>query len=131
MVWGCRETDSTFDRSTESSNGRQRLAPRYPTVPFLKIFVENAPFLVDRLKVKVLPAVFGFAKGISRDKLIGFEALGNNDQFTTSALEIRLQHSGVLPKPDPKPILGMAGHAVSGKTIRTAGGDSDEDLDWD
>lgn len=108
----------------------KRLAPRYPSVSFLKIFVENAPFLVDRLKVQVLPAVFGFVNGVSRDKLIGFEALGNNDAFTTTTLEIRLQSSGVLPKAEPKPIFGAAGNAVN-KTIRGGQDNSDDDLDWD
>lgn len=82
--------------------------------------------------MKVLPAVFGFVNGVSRDKLIGFEALGNNDAFTTSTLEIRLQTSGVLPKKESKPILGVAGHAVNpGKSIRGRTEDSDDDLDWD
>ena len=31
------------------------------------------------------------------DRLIGFEDLGHNDQFTSKALEFRLSQSGALP----------------------------------
>ncbi|CAG8519123.1 3840_t:CDS:2 [Paraglomus occultum] len=63
---------------------------------FVKINVENAPFLVEKLKVQVLPCVISFIDGISVDRIVGFEELGNTDSFTTAALELRLSKSDRL-----------------------------------
>jgi len=72
------------------------LAHRHFKTRFLRVFVENVPWLVEKLQIKVLPCVICFIRGISKDRLIGFEELGNNDSFTTSALELRLAQSGVI-----------------------------------
>ena len=34
---------------------------------FLKVFVENVPWLVERLGIKVLPCVICFIDGVSKD----------------------------------------------------------------
>ncbi|WFD27928.1 hypothetical protein MNAN1_002936 [Malassezia nana] len=50
-----------------------------------------------------------FVDGVCRDRLIGFEELGNSDAFSTAALEWRLGQTGVL-RPQQKahqPILGF------------------------
>jgi len=61
--------------------------------------VENAPFLVTRLKVQVLPCVIAFVNGVSVDRIIGFEGLGyTQDTFTTQDLEGRLLGSGVVQR---------------------------------
>jgi hypothetical protein len=62
----------------------------------LKVNVDNAPFLVTKLKVQVLPCVISFIDGIGVDRIIGFEGLGNGDNFTTKDLETRLLGSRVL-----------------------------------
>ena len=72
--------------------------------------MENVPFLVTKLGIKVLPAVFMFIDGVSKDRLdlsssqsivcltpcriVGFEELGNQDDFSTSVLESRLLRTG-------------------------------------
>ncbi|KAF8339024.1 thioredoxin-like protein, partial [Cantharellus anzutake] len=61
---------------------------------FIRVFVENVPWLVERLEIKVLPCVICFIRGITKDRLIGFDELGNDDSFTTSVLELRLVQSG-------------------------------------
>jgi thioredoxin-like negative regulator of GroEL len=58
--------------------------------------VEHAPFLVTKLKVQVLPCIICFVDGVGVDRIIGFEGLGNGDNFTTRDLEARLLRSGVL-----------------------------------
>lgn len=59
--------------------------------------VENAPFLVTKLKVQVLPCVLAFINGVSADRIVGFEGLGySEDSFTTRDLEARLLKVGVL-----------------------------------
>ncbi|BEI80296.1 hypothetical protein CcaverHIS002_0108250 [Cutaneotrichosporon cavernicola] len=45
-------------------------------------------------------------KGV--DRLIGFEELGQTDQFSTTALEFRLQQSGALPS-GPMSLASMLG----------------------
>jgi len=61
--------------------------------------VENAPFLVTKLKVQVLPCVLAFVNGVSVDRIVGFEGLGyTQDTFTTKDLEARLLNSGVIQR---------------------------------
>ncbi len=44
------------------------LAKQYPSTKFFKIFVENANFLVEKLKIKVLPCVICFKDAVTVDK---------------------------------------------------------------
>lgn len=61
--------------------------------------VENAPFLVTKLRVQVLPCVIAFVDGVSVDRIVGFEGLGYTpDTFTTKDLEARLLTSGVVQR---------------------------------
>ncbi|KIK68008.1 hypothetical protein GYMLUDRAFT_803974 [Collybiopsis luxurians FD-317 M1] len=73
-----------------------KLAPKYFNTRFFRVFVENIPWLVERLSIKVLPCVICFVKGVTKDRLIGFDELGNNDTFTTATLELRLSVCGVI-----------------------------------
>ncbi|CAG8625671.1 3274_t:CDS:2 [Ambispora gerdemannii] len=74
------------------------LAQKHFKTRFLKIDVENAPFLVEKLNVQVLPCVICFIDGISVDRIVGFDELGNTDSFNTGILEVRLSTSGVIIK---------------------------------
>ncbi|RGB28929.1 thioredoxin-like protein [Rhizophagus diaphanus] len=102
------------------------IARRHFKTKFVKINVENAPFLVEKLHIQVLPCVIAFVDGISVDRIVGFEELGNTDDFTAAILEFRLSQSGVIPKQEStkkeerKSILGFA-----------EGNDDDDDDDWD
>ena len=70
--------------------------PKHFDTRVIKINVDNAPFLVTKLQVKVLPCVIAFIDGVGVDRIIGFEGLGLGDNFTTKDLENRLLQSGVL-----------------------------------
>ncbi|KAH9045547.1 thioredoxin-like protein [Lactarius pseudohatsudake] len=72
------------------------LAPKYFNTRFLRVFVEKVPFLVEKLGIKVLPCVICFIKGVTKDRIIGFEELGNVDGFSTATLELRLLHTGQI-----------------------------------
>ena len=77
----------------------QAIAPAHYEARFLKINVDNCPFLVVKLKIQVLPCVIAFADGISADRIIGFEGLGRTlETFTSRDLEARLIRSGVLAR---------------------------------
>ena len=53
--------------------------------------------MVTKLKIQVLPCVLAFVDGISADRIIGFEGLGNSpDNFKTRDLEARLILAGVF-----------------------------------
>jgi hypothetical protein len=57
--------------------------------------VLNAPFLVQKLSIQTLPClvIFG-AAGQVKDRIVGFEDLGNKDEFGTGVLEWRLGRAG-------------------------------------
>jgi len=75
-----------------------KLAPKYFNTRFLRVFVENIPWLVEKLAIKVLPCVICFVDGVTKDRLVGFEELGNSDAFDTAVLELRLSSCGVIKK---------------------------------
>ncbi|KAL2913757.1 hypothetical protein HK105_206773 [Polyrhizophydium stewartii] len=103
------------------------LAHKHFKTRFLKIDVADAPFLVEKLKIRVLPCLMAFVDGVSVDKLLGFEGVANKDDFTTAALERRLaEGSKVIELAEPKQagrrtILGFA------DTPRDGDDDSDDD----
>jgi len=89
--------------------------------------VENAPFLVTKLKIQVLPCVLAFVNGVSVDRIVGFEGLGyTQDTFTTKDLEARLLSSGVIQRAkatEDAPVrFGV-------KAVKKE--DSEDDDDWD
>ncbi|KIX96901.1 uncharacterized protein Z520_07621 [Fonsecaea multimorphosa CBS 102226] len=44
-------------------------------VSFARVDVKNAPFVVEKLRVRVLPCVIGFVKGAVKGRVTGFEGL--------------------------------------------------------
>ncbi|KJX99650.1 thioredoxin-like protein [Zymoseptoria brevis] len=89
-----------FNRCRIMDEKLKVLAEKHFDTRFVNINVENAPFLVVKLNVKVLPCVLTFKDGVSSDRIIGFEGIGwKPDSFTTSELEARLLASGVLLRP--------------------------------
>ena len=88
--------------------------------------VENAPFLVTKLKVQVLPCVLAFIDGVSVDRIVGFEGLGyTQDTFTTQDLEARLLSSGVVQR------AKATGDAGSGSGWKAEKKEESDDDDWD
>ncbi len=72
------------------------LSKKHFKTKFAKIDVENAPFLITKLQVQVLPCLVAFVNGVSVDRIIGFERLGGDDDFKTPQLETLLADSGVI-----------------------------------
>lgn len=66
------------------------LAPSFMSVKFVKIDVEKAPFLVEKLKVTVLPCVVLFHNDVACDRIVGFDELGGDD-FTLATLRDRVE----------------------------------------
>jgi hypothetical protein len=87
--------------------------------------VENAPFLVTKLKVQVLPCVLAFVNGVGVDRIVGFEGLGyTQDTFTTMDLEARLLAAGVVQRAKAVGDAGIGSFKAQRKE------DSDDD-DWE
>lgn len=86
-----------FNRCRIMDERLRVLAEKHFDTRFVSINVENAPFLVVKLGIKVLPCVIAFKESVSADRIIGFEGVGYKpDSITVSELEARLLSSGVL-----------------------------------
>merc|ERR1711976_97120 len=114
------------------------LAPKHMETKFVKINAEKCQFLVERLRIKVLPTICVAKEGKTIDYIVGFDDLGGHDEFPTEMLEWRLgradviNYSGDLLSPptagqsSKKSILG----AEKKKTIRGRDDDDSSDDDY-
>ncbi|KAI6790905.1 thioredoxin-like protein [Hortaea werneckii] len=86
-----------FHRCAVMDEKLRVLAEKHFDTRFVSINVDNAPFLVVKLGIKVLPCVLAFKDGVSVDRIVGFEGVGYKpDSITASELEARLLSSGVV-----------------------------------
>lgn len=118
------------------------LAKSHIETKFCKINAEKAPFLTERLKIRVLPTISLVKEGKTRDFIVGFTDLGNCDDFTTEVMEWRIARSDVLEYSgdlvSPPTSYGARGgqnmDVQRKKTIRGGrkgrGDDSDSDSDY-
>ncbi|PMD14859.1 thioredoxin-like protein [Hyaloscypha hepaticicola] len=105
----------------------EALAPKHFDTRFLKMNVENAPFLVTKLKIQVLPCVLAFVNGVSVDRIVGFEGLGyTQDTFKTKDLEARLLQSGVIQR-----AKATGDASIKFGVTKAKKDDSDDGDDWD
>lgn len=86
-----------FSKCQYMNDKLEILARKYLTTKFVKISVENCPFLVEKLKIKVLPFLMGYKEGQERFRSIGFAKLGNDPNgFPTTKLENLLERAGLV-----------------------------------
>eukprot|EP00292_Cryptomonas_paramecium_P014296 CAMPEP_0113674436 /NCGR_PEP_ID=MMETSP0038_2-20120614/7414_1 /TAXON_ID=2898 /ORGANISM="Cryptomonas paramecium" /LENGTH=236 /DNA_ID=CAMNT_0000591009 /DNA_START=153 /DNA_END=863 /DNA_ORIENTATION=- /assembly_acc=CAM_ASM_000170 len=69
---------------------------KYKEAKFIKVDAEQAPFFVTKLKIKVLPTIVLFQKGVAIDRIVGFDELGGKDDFKQITLERRLADKGTI-----------------------------------
>ena len=81
----------------------------------VKVAAEHAPFLVEKLQVRMLPCIITFQGGVAGERIVGFDRLGRRDDFETAVLEKLLVDWCVVIKPASADAPG--GGAVS-MTIR-------------
>ncbi|KAG8900772.1 hypothetical protein FRB99_005762 [Tulasnella sp. 403] len=115
-----------FGRCQIMDKHLELIAPHHFKTRFSRVFVESVPWLVEKLHIKILPCVICFVNGVTKDRLIGFEELGNDDAFTTATLELRLAQSGVIDSRERK-----AGNLVTqyaGRSIRDK--DEEDEEGW-
>lgn len=110
------------------------LAPKHLETRFVKLSVDRAHFLCDRLHIRILPTIACVVDGKTKDYIKGFDDLGGHDEFSTEMLAWRLGCVGVvnysgnlLEPPDAgKPVKKQVTYQ-SKKTIRGSTQDSDSD----
>ncbi|MCJ1375494.1 hypothetical protein MMC20_006731 [Loxospora ochrophaea] len=120
-----------FARCGAMDGHLEALAVPHYEARFLRIDVARAPFLVEKLGVRVLPCVMAFVDGKVVDRVVGFEGVSrarNGDGCSTGDMEARLVRSGVLERTKG---VGSGGDS-SGRNIRATETEADdEDDEWD
>ena len=111
------------------------LARKHIETKFVKLSVDRAPFITERLNIKTIPTLALLIDNIVKDKIIGFTDLGNHDEFSTEVLEWRLGCGGVInyksylssPQDEKgkKKSINLLGKKT--KTIRNGMGGRDDD----
>lgn len=100
------------------------MAEKHLSTKFIRVNVENAPFLVTRLKIKVLPAVLIYINGVESNRLVGFDKLNFNESgdFQIESLEKFLLDNGAIQRKatNYKRII---------KSKQSQGDDDESDLD--
>eukprot|EP00048_Salpingoeca_helianthica_P023540 m.25052 g.25052 ORF g.25052 m.25052 type:complete len:202 (-) comp8819_c0_seq1:21-626(-) len=118
----CHFYHNDFKRCAIMNKHLTVLAKKHFLCKFVKMNAEMAPFIVTRLKIRVLPTVLCFVDGKVVDRIVGFEELGGIDDFKTTALEKRLEKCGVIARASE----GENKDALCGYTTRD-NSDSDDD----
>jgi len=72
------------------------LAPKHIETKFCKIDAERCKFLVERLRIVVLPTICLAREGKTVDYVVGFDDLGGRDEFPTEVLEWRIARADVI-----------------------------------
>ncbi|ELU12303.1 hypothetical protein CAPTEDRAFT_158357 [Capitella teleta] len=111
------------------------LAPKHIETKFVKINVEKCKFLVERLRIVVLPTVCIAKEGKTTDYIVGFDDLGGSDEFPTEMLEWRLGTTGVISYSGDlatPPVFGKKKDVFkqNKKTIRGRNNDDSTDDDY-
>lgn len=87
----------TFQKCRYMNEKLELLAESHLTTKFVKIDVNNCPFLVSKLGIKVLPFVVAYRHGKEAIRIVGFSKLGNDpNEFELESLETLLSQVGVL-----------------------------------
>nr|XP_002131804.1 thioredoxin domain-containing protein 9-like [Ciona intestinalis] len=66
------------------------LAQQHCETKFIKLDVEKAPFLTERLGIRIIPTMAMVKDSKTQGYIVGFTDLGNCDDFSTEMLEWRL-----------------------------------------
>ena len=92
----CHFYHKEFERCKIVDEHLKKICIEHIEARFVKINAEKAPFFVGKLQIKMLPTIICFIDGIAVDRIVGFEELGNKDDFPTLAMIRRLVQAKVL-----------------------------------
>jgi hypothetical protein len=92
----CHFYHKEFERCKIVDEHLKKICIEHIEARFVKINAEKAPFFVGKLQIKMLPTIVCFIDGVAVDRIVGFEELGNKDDFPTLAMTRRLVQAKVL-----------------------------------
>ena len=92
----CHFYHKDFERCKIIDFHLKKIAPVHTESRFVNMDAEKCPFFIQKLSIQTLPTIIMFMDGIAVDRIIGFEELGNKDEFPTMALSRLLVNSGVI-----------------------------------
>ena len=118
-----------FNRCRIMDEKLQVLAEKHFDTRFVSINVDNAPFLVVKLEIQVLPCVIAFIDGVGKDRIIGFEGIGyRQDTLAAAELEARLLACGVLVRAK---MTGRESRSNGRNAVKEREDEVYDDDDWD
>ena len=91
---------------------------------FVKLNAEKSPFFVQKLKVKVLPTLVFFIKGIAVDRMTGFDKLAAGDHCQTSDVAELLKECKMLEESDESAV-----NLICERCLPAESADKDEDFE--
>ncbi|KAH7823460.1 Protein disulfide-isomerase, active site divergent [Monocercomonoides exilis] len=106
-----------FSRCSILHDHLTKLAAKYPAITFLKMDVEKCPFLVTKLKIRILPVMLFFKNGINTGRCVGFEEFGNKDDFPTILIEEKMEKEGMIVLDESAVEAATAPKDTSSKTL--------------
>ena len=68
-----------FERCKIIDMHLRKIAITHPETRFLCLNAEKAAFFIQKLAVRVLPTIVCFIDGVAKDRIVGFDELGNTD----------------------------------------------------
>jgi hypothetical protein len=92
----CHFFRSSTQRCKIMDKHLELLAPKHIETRFVRIDAEKSPYLVQNLRVVVLPTIALVRKGKTVDYIVGFDDLGGQDDFPTEVLEWRIACQGII-----------------------------------
>jgi len=111
------------------------LARKHIETKFCKINAERCQWLCERLRIKVIPTIALLKDSKTKDYIVGFADLGNQDEFSTEMLEWRIAQAGVLNykgdlmTPPDEQMRKKKTNFVGKKTKMARKGDNDDSSD--
>jgi len=94
------------------------------------VHAEKAPFLTEKLTIRVLPTLALIKNGKVDDYVVGFDDLGGTDDFNTKVLEDRLVSAGLLFQDEvAAPTKNTTSSIKKGLAFQKTASDEDSDFD--
>merc|ERR1712025_919388 len=92
----CHFYHDEFQRCKIVDEKLRMIAQAHREVKFIRLNVQKAQFMVQKLSIKTLPTIVLFTDGVAKDRIVGFDELGGRDVFPTRFLELRIKMGGLI-----------------------------------